>query len=332
MRASRRVFALLACLSMYLIERTASAETILLVEDEETSRFAKRVRAELKALGFDVEVMRAEGEPTRASLEDSARTAGAVAALRVRTSRQGVEVWVMDRVTGKTVLREVVTGGADDDTVVALGAVELLRASLLEIEAPAFEPTDVPPTPAVQKLVPPRPPPPEGAFSMVLAPALSLSPGDLGVVPQLDVWARLRAADRFVLGLRLVLPTLPVIVEGTEGRASVTLASASVAGDVLFLDTPKWRGHAGVGVGAVWAHMEGTASQAFVGRGDDVLAALSYLHGGASYRLGSNVRLFGDLTFGVATPRPVVVFGERTVAAWGQPVGTASLGLELGLF
>ena len=97
MRAGRWVVALLACLSIFFFGRAASADTILLVEDEDTARFAKRVRAELKALGFDVEVMRAEGEPTRESLEVSARTAGAVAALRVRTSRQGVEVWVMDR-------------------------------------------------------------------------------------------------------------------------------------------------------------------------------------------------------------------------------------------
>lgn len=328
MRARRWVFALFACLSIFLFGRVAGAETILLVEDEDTSRFAKRVQAELRTLGFDVELIRAEGEPTREALEASARTAGAVAALRVRASRQGVEVWVMDRVTGKTVLREVVTGGADDDAVVALGAVELLRASLLEIESPAFVAREVPPTPAVQKLVPQRPPPSEGSFSLVLAPALSVSPGDLGVVPQVDLWGRLRAATRFVMAARLTLPLVPVVVEGREGRATVTLASASIVGDFLFVGESPWRGHVGVGFGAAWAHMEGTAAQAFIGRGDDVFVALSYVHGGLGYRLGRTVRLFGDLTAGMATPRPVVVFGNNTVAAWGQPVVTTALGVE----
>ena len=329
MRARRLVVALLACLCIFFASRLARADTILLVEDEDTSRFAARVRAELQTLGFDVEVIRAEAEPTRDALETAARTAGAVAALRVRTSQKGVEVWVMDRVTGKTVLREVVTGRPDDDAVVALGAVELLRASLLEIEQPTFKPREIPPTPAVQKLVPPPPPPPEGAFSLVLAPAVALSPGDLGAVPQIDLWGRLRAASRFVIAARLTLPTLPVVVEGRAGRATVTLATASIVGDVLFVGESRWRGHAGVGFGAAWAHMEGTAAQAFIGRGDDVFVALTYVHGGASYGLSRTVRLFADLTCGMATPRPVVVFGDTTVASWGQPVFTTALGLEM---
>lgn len=120
-----------------LFTAVAHAEKILLVDDADTRPVGVRLRAELVSLGFEVELAPApEVEPSRASLEQAAREAGAVAALRVRASRAGVEVWVMDRVTSKTVLREVVFTGGDDEGLVAVRAVELLRASLLEVALP----------------------------------------------------------------------------------------------------------------------------------------------------------------------------------------------------
>lgn len=120
-----------------LFTAVAHAEKILLVDDADTRPVGVRLRAELVSLGFEVELALApEVEPSRASLEQAAREAGAVAALRVRASRAGVEVWVMDRVTSKTVLREVVFTGGDDEGLVAVRAVELLRASLLEVALP----------------------------------------------------------------------------------------------------------------------------------------------------------------------------------------------------
>src|ERR1035437_9780285 len=96
-----------------------------------------RLRAELGAMGFDlVEMLADDGAPARAALEENARSLGAIAAVRLVPSGGGVEVWIVDRVTGKTVLREIVRPegpSGEADAMVAMRAVELLRASLLAI-------------------------------------------------------------------------------------------------------------------------------------------------------------------------------------------------------
>lgn len=331
----RRVWAALACLCIFLVASVARAETILLVEDDDTKRFAVRVKAELVALGFEVDTIKAlTAEASRASLEEAARMAGAAAAVRVRTSKDGVEVWILDRVTKKTVLREVVAGSSDDEGAVAVGVVELLRASLLEVDTPKFVPTDTPATPLLRSLVPPRVEPPKERWtSLVVAPALMASPGGLAPTVHMDVWGRFRASKRFVFGPRFVLPTLPATVEEREGRATITLASASMFGD--FLIVPEGRpfgAHAGVGFGGVWAHMEGTASQSFVGRGDDVFAAFMFGHAGGSAAIGETVRLWLDASLGLSTPGVGVGFAGRSVAEWGQPALIASAGLQIFLF
>jgi hypothetical protein len=330
----RRALAAGLAIAMLLAAGSARADRVLVVEDAEMKRFGARLRAELRAVGFDVEVVDAPaGEPTRASLEDAGRAAGVVAALRLRASRTGVEVWVMDRVTSKTVLREVVLSNGDDESAVALGAIELLRASLLEVEEPQFTPREVPPTPAVLRLAPRRNEPPPKRLSLGLGPALAVSPGGLGATAQIDVWLRARFGDHAEGAIRLLAPTIPATVEAREGRATVALASAAFAADAVLLPpTSAFRVRVGAGVGALWAHMEGTATGGFVGRADDIVSVLSFVHGGVTYALSTNARVFGDLTVGIADPRPTVAFADRKVAAWGQPAMMTTLGLELAVF
>ena len=327
-----RALAILVFVASMLTAWSARADRVLVIEDTEMKRFGARVRAELRALGFEVETIEAADAPSRVSLEDAARAAGVVAALRLRPSRSGVEVWVMDRVTAKTVLREVVLSQGDDESAVALGAVELLRASLLEVEEPHFTPREVPPSPAIQRLVPSQSEP-RGRLSLALGPALAVSPGGLGVTPHVDLWARARIAEPFEGGLRLLAPTIPAVVDAREGRSTITLSSAALAADAVLLPAASaLRVRTGVGVGVLWVHMEGTGAQAFVGRGDDVVSAFTFVHVAPTIALGPSLRLFADATVGLADPRPVVVFAERKVAGWGQPAILTTLGIELAVF
>src|SRR5213076_3177767 len=58
----------------------------------------------------------------------------ATLALVFAPSQPGAEIWLLDRVTGKLVIRRIgPAGGAGDAADIALRAVELLRGSLLEI-------------------------------------------------------------------------------------------------------------------------------------------------------------------------------------------------------
>lgn len=112
-----------------------------------------RLRGELVAAGFDAEVTELSlGEDVRASLERLAPPAGgaatALVAVVASSDPSSADLWVIDRVTGKTVVRKVNAGGADAPRVaevLAVRAVELLRASFLELAIAAPPSAEAPP-------------------------------------------------------------------------------------------------------------------------------------------------------------------------------------------
>jgi hypothetical protein len=102
-----------------------------------------RLRGELLAAGFEAEVVELPlGGDVRESLErlappaGNARAATALVAVVASADPGSAELWVIDRLTGKTVVRRVNAGTADATRaaeVLAVRAVELLRASFLEL-------------------------------------------------------------------------------------------------------------------------------------------------------------------------------------------------------
>ena len=109
----------------------------------------------------------------------------------------------------------------------------------------------------------------------------------------------------------------------------MTLASSYVVGDLLLLPRSSAYGaRVGLGVGTFWAHMEGSASPGFHGRGDNVFTSVSLLHAGVSRALGTSARLWLDATLALTAPRLVVRFANRDVASWGRPTFFGAAGLE----
>jgi hypothetical protein len=117
-----------------------------------------RLRGELVAAGFDAQVTELTlGSDVRGSLEKLAPpsdgAATALVAVVASADPGSADLWVIDRVTGKTVVRKVNASGADAPRVaevLAVRAVELLRASFLELAIAA---------PAPAGAAPPPPPP-----------------------------------------------------------------------------------------------------------------------------------------------------------------------------
>jgi hypothetical protein len=122
-----------------------------------------RLRGELLAAGFEAEVVELSlGADVRGSLERLVPPAGnggsatALVAVVASADAGSAELWVIDRVTGKTVVRRVNAGTADSTRaaeVLAVRAVELLRASFLEL-AVAPKNRETPPVeaaPAVER-------------------------------------------------------------------------------------------------------------------------------------------------------------------------------------
>ncbi|HXJ23595.1 MAG TPA: hypothetical protein VMT03_25490 [Polyangia bacterium] len=102
-----------------------------------------RLRGELVAAGFEAEVLELPlGADVRESLERlsppaaNAHSTTALVAVVASADPGSAELWVIDRVTGKTVVRRVNAASPDPSRaaeVLAVRAVELLRASFLEL-------------------------------------------------------------------------------------------------------------------------------------------------------------------------------------------------------
>src|SRR5262245_61545358 len=92
-----------------------SGRRVLLGEPDHDP-FLERVGAEIAGLGFSL--LRAD---SNGPLEAAARAAQAVAAIRVLPSRKGVEVWMADATSGRSLLRQVVVdespSGPDQDLI-----------------------------------------------------------------------------------------------------------------------------------------------------------------------------------------------------------------------
>jgi hypothetical protein len=109
-----------------------------------------RISGELTSAGFATEIIDEPktddvppGQSSRAWLEQLATRRGfdAVVAIVGNASPDSVEVWVVDKITKKSVVRTVHLGPADErmPKTLSVRAIELLRSSFLEIDLAATE-------------------------------------------------------------------------------------------------------------------------------------------------------------------------------------------------
>ena len=105
-----------------------------------------RLRGELTMHGFEVEIQTAEGVISPENLAQRAENSQAVASVSfVRNEAYATaDIKISDRVTGKTSIRTIATpSGSDSASLLALRAVELLRASLREFGPKSEPPKDI---------------------------------------------------------------------------------------------------------------------------------------------------------------------------------------------
>jgi hypothetical protein len=170
--------ALLAAWTWAGAARAESARRVVLVVPEASGPVATealaRVRGELGAARFAVETdVVANNVDRRATIEHALRKADARAAFGIFFGSGVAEIWVSDSVSGRTVVQTLPLSSAAPErraTVLAVKAVDLLKATLAEVwvpAPPAAGPTSAPP-------VPPAPPQAEPAAApRVGEPAVS---------------------------------------------------------------------------------------------------------------------------------------------------------------
>jgi hypothetical protein len=281
-----------------------------------------RTRAELDAAGFDARIV--EGTPgaaPRAAIEGADARAIAAIAIVDPEGEATVEIWVDDRLSGKMSIRPLVTTGTDQHkaaSVLAIQAVELLRASLVEIT---------------------RTPPPEPAAALAFARrGLPTAPagraGDEAPAQrvELSLAAGPSAFVGFDPGLVAIAPTFALALtapSGLGGRARFTgpgWGEIGVAGgDVSF--TP-WMLTAG-GLFAPRSSGRGLLDPPATGRSGSSLAAAFLAGGGGGLRLTDHVALMLEAQLLITAPRMTVVVGGDPVATAGRPWGLTTLGLQL---
>jgi hypothetical protein len=165
-----RRLAIVSCLLAVALWATPSpAATVVLVQPaspaSSTGEALVRIRGELVSAGFDVQTVEASavaatGGDSSGWLERLAAGHGAdaVVALNDEQASDSVEVWATDKVTGKSITRRVssVPLSARAPETLAIRAIELLRATFLEIELSARDTSGGPkpaPPPEVARFV-----------------------------------------------------------------------------------------------------------------------------------------------------------------------------------
>ncbi len=340
MKRRLRFAGLLAALGMLLAggARAEASGRILLVVDERAVALATRVAAELETLGFSVETQTREPKPEELTL--AARHVGAFAAIGIGPSASGsVEITVLDRVTGKTVRRELLGRSLEDPTtreLVALRASELLRASLMEIEAPHPPRGELPPTPAVSRVAsaPETLRRSERGLRLGVEGGVLVAPG-LSASPLLQASLGARLLPALELGVTVGSQLTPSERGAGVGRVESTARWLSV-GPKLMLLPRREQARAALAIEATFTLLGLTA--AGFATNESYRGASRFVWSPAvTLGIDSKLRVHKQLWWVL---RPAVGFVTRTLSLqadgrelklWGQPWLWCATGLEVEL-
>lgn len=303
----------------------------VLLVDPGSEPLTARLREEIESLGLEVIIV-TESDPTE-PLESRARLANAVGAIRITQRGPGsVEMTILDRATGKTVSRHLpIATGADpaSSELVATRTVELLRASLMELEAPHPPRGDVAVTPEVRALAAPAAEPHASTLSVAAGPALVTSPG-LGV--SVDIWVAFRLITESGLGAsaRVVAPGTGSELETAEGRVSAFAwqyrLGAVLEGPHL---TRTLTPHFEAGATLVTLTTNGVASTPFRGVEQHSVAWGPWISADLRLEIVRPLSVLAAADIAFLFPETVLRSDGHEVATFGRPLAGANAGLEV---
>jgi hypothetical protein len=315
----------------------AWAATVAIVRPNESppviAETLVRLKGELTSAGFEARVVdqpaeaTAQGRESRAWLEQVAAAPGAdaVIALLGTAALNSVEVWVIDKVTGKSVLRRVPfePKAQRAPETLAIRAMELLRSSFLEIDLATRERQGEPaiaPPPAVVRFV-------ERERLASHPERLAVEVGAVGTMSLDGVGPALLPAVRFA---RVVRPWLLVDATlaglGTRPTVENRAGSAQVAQEWGVLGVTyrlrveeRLRPFVALAAGVLHTSVEGRADSPNQGRYADHWSFLVDASLGASLRLRDRFYATTALHAQFAEPYLAVRFVDSVVATSGRP-------------
>jgi hypothetical protein len=301
-----------------------------------------RLEGELRAAGFDVTIVRtAPEEDPRAAIERASETqapaaiigvfGGSLAAMDPGTGA-GMELWVADRLTGRSVVRRLNASGESGSRaseILAIRAAEQLSASLVDLD---LAPKAAPVAPAAKAVVvaaaaKPGPTPGDVRPSRFRA---ELGIGSLfsfaGAGPTVTPVGRLSFSALPTWELRMTGAWL-----GSHSSIASPSGTATFSQDLLLVETvfsPSKPGalglRASLGAGTLHVGVEGRGSASVQGLDSSTWVAAVDAGVGLCYRrpTGMGFAFEGHAVF--ASPYPVVRLLDETQATMGRPTIFAS--------
>ena len=292
-----------------------------------------RLQGELTSAGFATEIVDAaagdgpDGHESRAGLERLAERRGvdAVVAVVGDLSPDSVEVWVIDKVTGKSVVRRVPfePKAPRATRTLAIRAIELLRASFLEIDLAARErqnePSAAPPPAVVHFMEMERLARHPERFGVEVggAAVTSLDGVGLAVMPLLRFdWA---LVPWFVAQMALArLGTRPTI-ETKAGSAQVAQSYGLLGACFRFRTGERWRPVALFSAGVLHTSVEGRADSPNQGRSAEQWSLLLDGGVGVALRMPDRFYLLLVAHAQMAEPYLAIRFMDTVVATSARP-------------
>lgn len=300
----------------------------------------------MESLGLDVEDSIALASEVDGELEELAKRVGAIAVIRVSAKGGGtVEMVILDRATGKTVRRQLVSSSVSDPAaaeLITLRTVELLRASLMELKSPHPSRGEVSVPPQVEALayVPPPPPPsgvkptsieraekPRKLYANIYGGAAIQYAFDWSEGVQFRAGGTVPLSRAFRGQGELAIPVSPMRHRGAEGNTTLDVTHLRLGAeyDVRYSRV----GFAMLG-GVNLAHLNFSGHPVLPYGSDPVnlLAYGGYLGANLSLRLVRRWSLRLEQTVYYLVPNTVVRFAGQRTATFGQPYGATALALE----
>jgi len=338
--AVRRLSIVTFVLATTLWAATTWAASVLIVRPASPSpamaETLVRIHGELIAVGFGVELVDASalgGNTSRESLDRLAeqRSADAVVAIIGDAAPNSVEVWVVDRVTGKSVMRRL--SRAELPETLAVRAIELLRSSFLEIElAPRGRASLAISSPTVVRFVEGTP---DGGrrerVGVGIGAAALLGTDGVGpaIVPEVTVdWA---VQPSFVVQATVAgFGTRPTVSNAADS-ARIAQQYAMLGACFRLRPSQRLRPFGGVSLGALHTSVDGQVSPPNQGQSSEQWSFLADVGLGAWAQLSERYYLALAAHVQLAEPYVGVRFIDKVVATSGRPnlVLTLTLGVWL---
>jgi hypothetical protein len=295
---------------------------VVLFGAREDAALTTRIAAELRALGFSLQIRARAEEPARAASEVTAALGdGARAAVEIDGGAGRTAVSVADTATGRVAMKQVLEAppaAATLDTLLAVRTVEFVRATLLG-------PAAGEPLAAARRGTTGPSNRPAGRFESSFTGGAVSARGGLGteLVVGLQLGLRLGGhvhAEAFGLA-PLSDKTIPV-------PAGASRSVTWLAGAGLFARWPlRERGALELGAGGLAVCLRATGTP---GRTDTGWGGAAYARLGGEVAISGPISLRADVIAGDAIARPVLTLADSSnLAAWGRAFVAGLAGLKL---